>query len=386
MENKPEIYFDVKFDGEDVLLYDRYGKQCKSIPSKIYKGLPEIIKRSKSSHTREITESEHIAVNPIDLTRLTSTSMYSWFAKYSIMKERGYSINTNWDVKYVTSPTEPEEDKSILYIVPSTKSPYFKNGMMPLLETIIHVHQYFWGLTLKQIATYINKEFKPSFLDEFNLMKYVFENFRKELAELCVTESTPITKLYQSDFNVTFDHDYEKEIPISTIRSIKHLKETVVGCLSSIFDKRTYGNIPWTITSPSRKDEIQRNAKFLCMPLIFMKSTGAEDIPDTLFYQHITIFPEVILGGREYAAGSTIGVVLFPDGTPDIVMRGELFDDTSAREQIILIFMYDKFITGDLNASDKYYTGFRCTELNEKQRTVRKELIEYIQDSLLTKI
>jgi hypothetical protein len=382
-----KIFYDVKFDGESLIFFDRTNKVAGSIPANIYKGLPEIVKRSGSKHTRHYSESESIVVNPTTTTRLTSTTLFGWYAKHSIMTEYGLTINTNWDVHYVSEPTDMVEDRQVIYVVASTKSPLYKQGMVPLLDTLIHIRQHYWGLTLKQIATYIKGEFDHKFLQQEYLLRYLFEIYREEMRVLCRVENTPITKLYQCDFNVTFDHDFEKENPMSTVRCIKHLKEVILIAVSSIFHDKTYGNIPWTMSAADRKLALQRDAKFLCMPLVYLKDSGeAEDIPDGIYYQDISIFPEVTLLGRDYTAGSSIGIVKYNDGTQDVVMRGELFDDTSVREQMIIMLMYDRYIQGDLAPSTRFDKGYRNIELSEQERKVRKELIEYIQDTLLTKI
>jgi hypothetical protein len=385
-------FYDVKYDGENLIVLDRHLSTIDTFRATIYKGLPEVVEASGTEWVRKIHIDEAICVNPGNTNRLVRSNMFSWFAKSCILEKQGYEMNTDWEFIYVDKKTVEKEDidvdMGVIYVVTNSKSPYYagmsdKNTLL-LTETIIHLHQEFHGMSLRQIASYINGGFDVRFLNTPYLMDFIISEFIDEMKELCIAENTPITKLYECDFNNTFDYPFERKNDAININVIKHMTDIYLMPISCFFSDKTYGNIPWIISDPFIRDRIRSEASLVANPLIYISNNDGR-FP-AVYYNYISVFPSLQLNGKTYAPGSSIGTVLYADGSSDTFMRGELFEEISAREQFILVMMYDKFIAKELSHDDKCADMFRYFELNEREYRVRPDFIKLIQEQLLTRV
>jgi hypothetical protein len=91
------------------------------------------------------------------------------------------------------------------------------------------------------------------------------------------------------------------------------------------------------------------------------------------------------IDNRKYPAGSFIGIVRYEDGTTDSILCGEVFDETTTREQIIITFLFDAFISGHLYTELDTSKILRNLKLEGKQLPVRKVFIDKIQSVLLNR-
>jgi hypothetical protein len=378
-----KVVHDVKYNDEAVTTYDWQGRPIDTFQTLVYKGKPEIVKQAGSLHTRALNEYETIAINPKNLRGLLATVHYGWFCKVSVLKENNIVINTNWEPVYITGDTPVTMTTKTVRIVSSVKSSHYKPGlcMVPLLETLVHMRQWFNGMTLHQIASHVFGQADPAFSIEASLMDFLFRRFEDEFKELCLVEYTPIHRLFQCDFNMTFNHNVEKENLSSTLRIVKHMKNVTVLPVSRLFSEKTYGNIPWTIGDSRKKEAIQKQAMLIAMPLAYMEcSVSLNEMPFSIHYQDVTVFPN-----SHHGSVSSIGIVNIGKDQ-DVFMRGELFEDTSVREQLIIMLMYKKHLDKDLKPGTNYVDGLRYISFSEKERVVRPELINYIRDTLLTRV
>jgi hypothetical protein len=395
-----------------VYLYDGEGRMLTSKKAKIYRGARNIVGACGGTHLYEIrsNEDDFLVINPKNLSHLSPAHGWQWYVKECMMKELGYTIFTDWTPTFLDSRKCAELSMSDgipealavckFPVVPSINTDLYRMyrddvPMIPLLETLIHVKQEFSGMTLCQIACSIEGEFKDLFNDETKLMKFLFREHVNLLKELCVEENTPLSELYQCNFNIIFDHNQRNYVDNNHIRVLKNMKNVVMKPLSKIVssDGSTYGNIPWLIASVAKKDEILKKAKFILHPFGFFDETyDNEDI----YFNNVCILPEIAVdiekksedGSVEivkhvYPSGAMIGITTDEDGRTDTVMRGALFEDTTTREQMILILMFNAYAENSLDEDVDCTRLLRNLKLNEDQLHVRPHLINAIQAKLL---
>jgi hypothetical protein len=380
------VCYDVRYDGECVLVYNSEGRMEQSLPACLYKGAPEVVKKAGGRHVQNLNENEAIVINPKVLTQLTSFIDYGWYVKDRILKENGYRIHTGWKPIFLTDKCSIPSERSAddVYVVPSIKRmAYGTLAVIPLLETIIHIHQRYNGMTLCQIACTINNGFEPAFNNMKTLMAYLFEAHRAEFIELCLLENIPLHKLYQSTFNLTFGHNIARTLPMNNIKVMKQLEGVYLVPLSRFFHQKTYGDIPWLIWNHREKDEIIKKAKAIIYPLAFFDNKAlVAEMKEAVFFQYACILPEIIIDGLSYPAGSIMGVMAHTDGSFDTVLRGELFEGVTLREQIILILMYGSFLRRTLTPTEDCSDVLRNMAFQDDQITVRKPFIKAIQAAL----
>jgi len=433
---KMSICHDVRYDGESVMLFDGIGQLIGSHRALLFRGAPEIVKRAGGSHVVRLNDSESLVVNPDDVSQLGAVSGYQWYVKNCMMKEINCTMFTSWKPIFIIDPPgitrsigtqrqdQPSSPENVTlstkgsmeeyYIVPSIKSPIYamkRNTvtLVPLLETLVHVNQAWSHMTLCQIACSITGYFKAEFNDMFALMRFLFEHTRDVFAKLCRTENTPLHKLHQSDFNLTFGHNQSKSPNVGMIRVMKRLENVVMVPLSSVVNKKTYGDIPWLITDPHEKDLIMRKAKFISHPFgFFENSVQYTELEGSILFRNVCILPEVIIDENLpprsssndhnsgdtlsspstvryiYPAGAMLGIVVYDDGTKDTIFRGQLFDNISTKEQMILTFLFNAYVEGQLNQIMDCSHILRTLPLYEEQLRMRKPFIEAIQRVLFS--
>ena len=417
------VCHDVRYDGESVILFDGTGQMISSHVALLYRGLPEIVNRANGNHVLRLNDSESLVVNPNVLSQLSLVSDYQWYVKNCLMKEINATMFVEWKPLFVPDVSRAERSlggerdskKSFVpdlptktcaeeyHIIPSIRSPIYtakRNTvpLVPLLETLMHVNQAWSHMTLCQIACSITGSFRAEFNDMRRLMGFLFEHARPLFAELCRTENTPLHKLHQSDFNVTFEHNQSRPPNLGMIRAVKKMENVVMVPLSSIVDKKTYGDIPWLIANPHEKDIILRKAKFISKPFGFFENSAEyTELEGNILFQNVCVLPEMRIEETEintesenqtitriYPAGAILGIVVYDDGTKDTVLRGELFNDASTKEQIILTFLFNAYIEGQLNQTTNCSRILRMLPLYEEQLTVRKTFIDAIQNMLFS--
>ena len=400
---KLTTFHDVRYDGEVIMLFDDAGRLMKNYQAILYRGTPEIVKKSGGLHQKRINDVESLVINPSNLSDLVTAKDYGWYVKDCIMKEIGASIFTDWKIVFVAGEFPQKTLSDEYYVVSSIKLPMFlanKNSvhLVPLLETLIHIDQKWSGMTLCQIACSIAGRFEVQFNDQLKLMSYLFNRYRDTLVSLCRVENTPLNKLYQSEFNITFQHNHTKLPTISNIRVVKRLENVVMLPLSRLICERTYGNIPWLIASGRDRDDIERKAKFISHPFGFFENAiHYNEMKESVLFKNVCILPQMFIkepiqneDGSEnsithtYSVGAIIGIVVFEDGSRDTVLRGELFDNITTKEQLILTFMFNAFVGGHLTESTNCASILRNLKLYEDQINVRRWFIEAIQQILFS--
>ena len=388
------ICHDARYEGEFVLVYDHEGKIVQSLTASLYKGTPLVVKQSGGCHMQTISEIEAIIINPKNLSQLTSIMDYGWFVKDRILKDNNLQIHTAWKPIFLPNindiasiPTRRSSDE--IYIVPAIRSSAYAENrtrlpMVPLLETLVSIDQMYSGMTLQQIGAWIQGGFDPSFSNSMLLMTFLFEHYREELTELCKRENTPLHKLHQSLFNLTYGHNIPRSVSITDIRVKKQLEDVYMIPLSRLFREKTYGDVPWLIWDRHEKNAIEkRKDSFILYPLGFFKKSGQiADMKEAIYFQHVIILPEIIADERRYPAGGIMGMVQYKDGSEDTLLRGELFEDTTLREQIILSLMFVSFIKRTLTPSADCTNVWRNFSFHSDQIAVRKPFIRAIQASL----
>lgn len=406
------ICHDARYDGENMSFYDYSGKCILSHRARLFRGLPNVVNESGGKHILEVSDTESIVINPNPTSRLAIAEGKNWYVKNRVMKDLDFVIFTEWIPMYVTDemyrevvvtnaiPTKervaaclPAATTNVYYIVPSIKSPMYMNhyeeiSIVPLLETLIHTEPSWSGLTLSQIACTIEGCFRPEFSDEAILMEILFGHSRDLCANLCRTESVPLHKLYQCDFNVTFEHSLQKIIYEYRITVVKCLKNVVMVPLSRLLHEKAYGNIPWLIKDMSERKSIEEKACFITQDLGFFNEGQFTGITGSVVFTNVCILPEILVEEddnhlrRLYPAGSMIGVAVYGDKSCDIMMRGELFEEITTREQIILTLMFNAFIDKQLSSTIDCTKFARNIKLDKDQSRVRKSFINAIQNQL----
>jgi hypothetical protein len=164
---------------------------------------------------------------------------------------------------------------------------------------------------------------------------------------------------------------------------MKQLEGVYLVPLSRFFDERTYGDVPWLIWNAHEKKEIEKRAQSIIYPLGFFENKGTiAGMKEAVFFQHACILPEIVVEDRTYPAGGIMGVMEYPDGSQDTVLRGELFEGVTLREQMILMLMYASFIRRTLTPGEDCSDVLKNMSFESHQITVRRPFIKAIQASL----
>lgn len=404
------ICHEVRYDGETISLYDADDNRLVSSKAKLFQGLPEVVKKSGGNHIQILSDVEALVINPRILTHLSPTDGWGWYVRNCMMQELGYIMFTAWKPYYVSDSTFAQRGStslsptggspgSVCRIVPSIKSTsYIEHcddiALVPLLETIIQVDQALSGMTLCQIACSVAGRFRAEFNKIERVMEFLFDHFKTLFAELCIKENVPIQRLYQSDFNVTFGHNKHRYPVANRISVVKKLHNVLMIPLSNLVSDKTYGNIPWLISESRERDQLERKAKFIVQPFGFFENTVQySELQSSILFSNVCILPEITVqyeqtaGGHlqeTYQAGAVIGIVVYDDESKDTVMRGELFEGTTTREQLILTLMFGAFVDGQLQPGVDYSDLLRNLRLEADQLPVRKEYIRAIQCAFFT--
>jgi hypothetical protein len=363
-----------------------------SCKARLFRGTPETVKGSGGIHQLDLDETNSLVINPKILSNLTPVEGKSWHVRNCMMKDLEYTIFTDWDPIFLATEMckEIATDNIPKYaIIPSIKTPTFienhdSHYLIPLLDTLSHIDQRWVNMTLCQVACAIEGSFREEFNDEHWLMEFLFNHYRKEFKKLCVIENTPLFRLHQCGFNITFDYDTFNTVIPQRINVTKEMKDVVMFPLSRIFNDKTYGNIPWLIGDSVTKSDVIKKAITIVHSSGFFKLTDYPDIEGVVF-NNVCVFPEMEIDNRKYPAGSFIGIVRYEDGTTDSILCGEVFDETTTREQIIITFLFDAFISGHLYTELDTSKILRNLKLEGKQLPVRKVFIDKIQSVLLNR-
>jgi hypothetical protein len=387
-----KICYDARHDGENILIYDWQGNITSTIRARLYRGLPEIVKKSEGEHIYLLPGSDQaIVINPKNLNSLSPVTDVGWYVKDKILKSNNYRIHTKWEPFFLPADSWelPTATTNSIYVVPSMKSLVYTSNeqtshLVPLLETIIHIEPFYFGMSLCQIACALNERFQSDFNNNLYLMNYLFNFFKSKFEELCIVENIPLYKLHECSFNVTFLHNLSPRIPSSNIRAIKLLEKVYLISLSRLFSEKTYGNVPWLVWDEHEKKDLEKKAKAIVHPLAFFDSkTLLSEYKESIFFHHACIFPEITVDQTTYPAGAIIGIIEYPNRSQDTIFRGELFDGITLREQMTLILMYAAFVKRALNTSDECTDVLRNMAFEPHQMTVRKSFITAIHTALL---
>jgi len=409
------VCHDVRYDGEFVTLIDGMGQTMSTHTALLFRGVPEVVKKAGGSHVTKLSDSESLVINPREVVQLGEVNAFYWYVKDCIMKDVGCRMFAEWKPIYVPDVPmvwqagveggyrlPPKQAPEQYYVVQSIKSPIYaaKRGttvMVPLLETLVHVNKVWSHMTLCQIACSITGIFRPDFNDKLRLMEFLFEHARPLFADLCRTENVPLHKLHQCDFNVTFEHNQPRSSYVGMIRVMKKLDNVVMIPLSLVVSKRSYGDIPWLIADPHVKEDIMKKAKFISSPFGFFENlVQYTELEGSVLFRNLCILPEVVVeeealdesgskvSRKVYPPGSMLGIVVYDDGTKDTVFRGELFENISTKEQMILTFLFNAYVEGQLDQVIDCSRILRTLPLYEEQLIVRKPFIDAVQKMLFS--
>lgn len=305
--------------------------------------------------------------------------VYEWILIKSVSLKRNMTIDTDWKISF------DDVDNSYLMCESIESYPNFekhslKRPIIPLLDTILHIHKEFYCCTLEQIAIMINRGYSENFANKKFLMNFVFDSFKDELIQICKDETVPIHKIHMCNFYYTFKHS--KEIPEKSFYpAISQGRRFIDVCVKprSYVDgqMKSYGDIPY-LKSHQKEDGVS----FCFGPLMIRERSKCTNTythaNDDEHYYCLDIFPGVEFEGVKYPP-FYMGFKYIEDDTRDFICRGKIFDDLSVREQLILRDNYNgKILFNNFKIyrePGNFYSNFR---LNDKENTVRKNLMIFI--------
>lgn len=322
----------------------------------------------------------------------TQKDVYRWVLVGFVLMKRKLTIETDWKIVHLETPDFTNCENSYIICESIETFPDFERHslnrpIIPILDTILHIHKEFYCCTLEQIATIINKCYSEKFADKNYLIDFVFNYFKDELVEICKKEICPIHKIYQCNFYYTFEHSRTiPDIPIhSTISEPLRFMEVCVRPRSCVVtgSSKSYGDIPFTLKPITGNFSIF--GPLMIQPLIKCQRKGRGERDDE-HYHCLDIYPGLEFEGVYYPP-FYMGFKYIEDDKRDFVCRGKIFDDMSVRELLILRdnyngrILFDNFKT--YRNPDSFYLNFR---LNDKENIVRKKFMTFLLSKIPTKL
>jgi hypothetical protein len=126
-----------------------------------------------------------------------------------------------------------------------------------------------------------------------------------------------------------------------------------------------------------------QNCVFYNGPLgFFNRKISFVDGKDGEHFTCIVVFKSLEYNSKKYPQGAMIGIITGPGGAEDMVFRGEIFESMSVREQLILVTLFQVFVTGGLRLSQRYVDLYATLPLTKEQQTVRPDYIKLFQEEL----
>lgn len=402
------LCYDVRCYNTSVVFFDSLMKQFEECDAKTYICNEATAKQLDSSIKKlRLRSGDWIVYNP-DPKRLESlvfTKHYGWFSMKCACDEMKISINTHWNILPIRdlssiSVKNPDDGQHAtggsatlshddVLLVSSSRIDGFvekrtKVIVVPLLETITRVKQEYAGMTLRQISCEIYGYFKAEYYDEQRLMVDLFNVFREEFCSICQVEAVGIQELYLCEFNNTFLYGGDRSKPDRLPEAIKRMIDVYMVPQSLLVGskQKTYGNIPWGISTDEEQKNIPGEKIYSLEPFMFFKTDthGSKG-------QHLTdmiIFPKMVIDGERYASGSSMAFRPIPSTKGcDIIFRGDLFYDISIMEWIILKDMYYALYINKLEEGTEVLLINRNLPLPPEEMRVRPKFINAIKAAIL---
>lgn len=403
IENKDfGIFWDSRYDGDFINFYDYKNSPIYKEPAVVYVGPSSTVGLLNTNNIKiykDLETRNFAIVNPDDEWKkeLKRERIYNHFLLDVISDKLKIKINTEWDPIFIENIDECqnyERNAKTIFICPTRDVSNFdefhsKFLLVPLLETIIHLHQEFYNFSLIQIAIKLNDGYDPEkFGTKIKIMDYVFNFFRDEIKKICSIEKTSIHRIFISDFNIFFKHSKTGLTKKQEVSIAIHMSSVVLRPISLEYSDYSYGNIPYLIR-PGQKNQSThgKNEHILCEngPISFSKVTGNNrNKPCAEYFTKITVFPKKVFEGKMYPS-FIMGICESGKSilSRNIVLRGKIFDDITVRENLIINEMYISFSAGVLTRSTDFTKCFSNLILTKEQLAIRSNFIHFIHGLLL---
>lgn len=325
---------------------------------------------------------------------------YSFFLRKSSSNLTGIYPETDWKPIYFCSENPKDITEGQFLICESNKiAKKLQTNMfvLPLLETILHIHQEYFCCTLEQIAVRINGSYTDDFYDKEKLMKFLFEHFRREFREICINEAISIQEIHSSVFNYTFMHAKDASIycddkyrsclnGIKEINEICYLYPTSVGIQSGTIQKKSYGNIFAIINRPNLQKEFIYDFGPLSVVRSFDREFQSAFRENKNTYEKfiaLSFFNNIKIGDKKYPP-FYMGFRFDTDDRFSFCFRGEIFRDFSLREEMILTEIYRSKFIKNIEIPSNYEKFFADYKFKDSQKTVRGDILSHL-NSLIAK-
>lgn len=391
-------FYDYKFDGKSVSFYNLEGEVISETRATMRS--IDYEKRERLTDNREITEicidsvqrkvgvlhyegqtpgqQKFIVANTIE-----NPFLFVFYTIKAIAKYKNLEPEINWNPIFLIGDEEPGDRHGVFICESLEKYPLCfdiknKKYIVPLLDTITHIHKEYFCCTLEQIAIRIHGCYDEKFFNKKELMSYLFNHFKEEFKKICIDECIPIQKIHTCVFNFTFSHCFEtmdvsEEINSAGVTSISDPSISFYLRPISVTktDKRSYANV-------LRKVQPDKEVRYFDFgPLTVTKTNiiNYNDLSNSLeAYYSLDFFNDVKIGGVSYKP-FYIGLKYDKDSKVDFVFRGEIFNDFTLKEQLVLREIYiTKFIEG-LEIPTDSYNYYREMRIPSHENTVRDQLI-----------
>lgn len=395
-KSSPKIFWDSKYDGDIIRFYDYKNEIICEKQASVYIGATTVIGTRNSTGLYRDPETKNFAIiNPDEEWKVDvkKERIYDWFLLKVISEEFKISMNTLWEPVYITKIKDCdlyEKNPTRIFICYSKDLPDFpeyhsKYILVPLLDTIIQLHQEYFNFSLMDIGMSIIGKYDPDiFHDQIKTLKYVFEKFKAEIMEVCQIEITSIHRLYDSNFNLYFRHSKTGLTKKQEIHVATYITNVVSRPSSLEYHEKSYGNIPYLIRSiPVNKKTSETTKIYENGPISYSKATSTnKTLSCTEFFLSIIIFPKTIYLEKNYPS-FYMGIVEKNIGTREFVLRGKIFEGITVRENLIIYEMYIVFCAGALTVNKSFLDCHSNLVLNADQIVVRSGFISFIQKLLV---
>jgi hypothetical protein len=405
--------FDVRYDGNVVRFYDKHlneFEQTSLTVQCIRSDLSEIVDGFNKLPLRN----GMLLVSDSTIRSPDQSASYGWYVLSSALIKTKIKMNTDWNPAYLwietskkkvtgdTSESNNEErmingitGDTNLIVVPDLitafhirkKMEYRNFLILPLLETIANIFPIYTGLTLSRLVARILGGYDEEWMDKpGRVMCVLFGKFVNKFNEISTKEACPFSELHSCLFRNTFKQSIPERPPLDktgvSFYCTKPNERVIMTVKSSLFSSEDYGDIAWSLATDAEraslapKDKVRHwNGIFIILP----EDTRIQPKGESITYQRLVVFPRMEIGQQIYEYGSMMGLTL----GMGLDYRGPLFEDMSPREEMIIQFLFDKFINGSpslpmINAIEL----FRMTPIPGKCRPdfiekIKREFIKW---------
>ena len=362
--------YDVRYDGNVVRFFDRNQKEFEQVSLTVHSVSPDVSEIIEGLNKLRIKNGMVLVYDSSYKGQDVSNS-YTWYVITSALLKGKIRMNTSWTPCFIWVDSNGQEhitnaitENTNLIVVPNTDTAnkirragkYLGYLILPLIETITNIFPIHTGLTLTRLACRLRGAYDETWMNDLGrVMCNLFDTFVDRFNEISTKEGCPFSELHSCLFRNTFRASISERPDNSMYQETSFYYNGTKGDLamivkSSLVSNDDYGDIAWSLLSNEDRANMARtkgvkkwNGVFSFVPAV----QTSDKKEGTIVYRRLVIFPRMEIAPMVPGHGPTIcpyGSMIGLTEKAGLDFRGELFDDMSPREEIIISFLFDKFI------------------------------------------